>query len=63
MTFEALKGNLNQIKEIVREMYVFTNQFQVIRNLEQNKNIAINLKEKRSLIPAQGYGQIKKLST
>jgi len=49
MTFNALQGNLKRIKEIIREMYVFTNQLEIIRKLEKDKNIMINLQEKKLL--------------
>jgi len=49
MKFDALKANLEQIKEIVRELHVFTNQLQVMQNLEKNSKVAINVKEKRLL--------------
>jgi flagellar protein FlaJ len=49
MTFDELKQNIQRIKEIVREIYVFTNQLEIIRKLEIDKNIAINLQEKKLL--------------
>jgi Flp pilus assembly protein TadB len=50
MTLESLKNNLDQIKEITRELYVFTNQLNIIKNLEISSKVVINVKEKRLLI-------------
>ena len=52
MTIDSLKDNLKQIKEIVRELYIFTNQLNVIKNLETSSKVVINVKEKRLLINA-----------
>ena len=49
MNIEALKNNTKQVKEILREMYVFTNQLDIIKNLETSSEIAINAKEKMLL--------------
>ncbi len=49
MPYESLKQNLKQIKEIVREMYVFTNQLDMIKNLETGGEISINTREKSLL--------------
>jgi hypothetical protein len=49
MTADSLKGNIGYIKEITREIYVFTNQLTVIRNLENKGNVAINTDEKKLL--------------
>jgi len=49
MPYESLKQNLNQIKEIVREMYVFTSQLEMIKNLETGGEVFINTKEKNLL--------------
>lgn len=49
MTFEELKQNIQRIKEIVKEMYVFTNQLEIIDKLEKDKKIIINFQEKRLL--------------
>ena len=49
MTVEALRNNLKQIKEIIRELYVFTNQLNVIKNLEVSSKVVINVKEKKLL--------------
>jgi len=50
MTIELLKNNLKHMKEILRELYVFTNQLNVIKNLETNSKIEINSKEKKLLV-------------
>jgi len=34
MTSEVLKANVSQMKEIIRELYIFTNQLAKIKNLE-----------------------------
>ena len=49
MTVEALKNNLTQMKEIIRELYVFTNQLDIIKNLEISSKVVINIKEKKLL--------------
>ena len=49
MPYESLKQNLNQIKEIVREMYVFINQLEMIKNLETGGEVFINTREKSLL--------------
>jgi uncharacterized protein (DUF4213/DUF364 family) len=52
MNIDALKENLKQTKEIIREVYIFTNQLNVIRKLEDNSNVIINTKEKKLLTDA-----------
>jgi len=52
MPYESLKQNLKQIKEIVRELYVFTNQLDMIKNLETGGKVSINIKEKNLLTGA-----------
>ncbi len=49
MVIDALKGNLEQIKEIIRELYVFTNQLGVIKSLEIGNEVVINTREKKLL--------------
>jgi hypothetical protein len=49
MSYEEIKENIGQIKEIIREMYVFTNQLEVIKNLEERGDLSINAKEKKLL--------------
>ena len=49
MTFDELKQNIQRIKEIVREMYIFTNQLEIIERLERDKDILINFQEKNLL--------------
>lgn len=49
MSIESLRQNIDRIKEIVREIYVFQNQLNVINNLEANKNVVINTREKNLL--------------
>lgn len=50
MTFNELKQNIQRIKEILREMYIFTNQLETIKKLERDKNTIINFQEKKLLI-------------
>jgi Flp pilus assembly protein TadB len=49
MTLQSLKENLEHMKEIVRELYVFTNQLDQIKNLETGSSVIINGEEKRLL--------------
>jgi len=49
MSADELKDNIRHIKEIVRELHVFSNQFELINNLETNKKIFVNVKEKELL--------------
>ena len=49
MTFNSLKQNIIGMKEIIREMYVFTNQLEIIKNLEKDEQTIINKQEKRLL--------------
>ena len=49
MPYESLKQNLKQMKEIIREMYIFTNQLEMIRNLETGGEVSINTREKSLL--------------
>ncbi len=49
MTIDALRQNLMRMKEIIREMYVFANQLNIIRNLEINSQVVINNREKKLL--------------
>ena len=49
MPYESLKQNLKQMKEIIREMYIFTNQLEMIKNLETGGEVSINTKEKSLL--------------
>lgn len=46
MGINSLKENTAHIKKIIREMYIFTNQLDLIKNLEKDKNVVINTKEK-----------------
>ncbi len=50
MTSEALKDNLKHIKEITREIYVFTSHLDTIKNLEIRSNIPVNKEEKKLLM-------------
>lgn len=50
MSFDALVENLEQMEEIIREIYIFTNQIDIIKNLEINENYSVNLNEKELLI-------------
>jgi len=49
MNIEALYGNLEQMKEIVREIYVFTNQLNQIKSVEISNGLQVNLEERRLL--------------
>lgn len=52
MAIESLRNNLKQIKEILRELYIFTNQLNIIKNLEISSKVVIDVKEKKLLINA-----------
>jgi len=45
----GLRNNLRQIKEIVRELYVFSNQLEAINNAEANSKVVMNRNEKELL--------------
>ena len=49
MVLESLKSNIMHSKEIVREMYIFKNQLEVIKKLETESNAVIENKEKNLL--------------
>ena len=49
MTIDLLRQNMQRIKEIVRELYIFTNQLNIIQNLEEDKKVVINTREKKLL--------------
>ncbi len=49
MNIDALYGNLEQMKEIVREIYVFTNQLNQIRAMEASNGLQVSSEEKRLL--------------
>ncbi|MBD3253017.1 hypothetical protein GF386_04755 [Candidatus Pacearchaeota archaeon] len=49
MSFESLRRNVAHMKEIIREIYIFTNHLDIIKNLETNKNALIDVKEKKLL--------------
>ncbi len=49
MTSEVLKANVSQMKEIIRELYIFTNQLAKIKNLEMTSQSNISTKEKKLL--------------
>tara|TARA_Y100000310_G_scaffold294995_1_gene325928 strand:+ start:496 stop:1851 length:1356 start_codon:yes stop_codon:yes gene_type:complete len=46
---DELRENLRQMKEIVREMHTFSQQYDVIGNFEYSSNIEIDRREKRLL--------------
>jgi len=50
MNIDAVYGNIKEMKSIVREMYIFTNQLEQIENTENNANITINNEEKKLLV-------------
>ena len=49
MSVDALRQNMLRMKEIIREMYVFTNQSNVIKNLEATGKVVIDMREKKLL--------------
>jgi len=49
MSLESLKSNVNHMKEITRELYVFSDQLSKIKDLEIKGNNSINPHEKRLL--------------
>ncbi len=49
MNIESLKENIMHSKEIVREIYVFTNQLEIIKELEAESKAVIDSKEKKLL--------------
>ena len=50
MSIDAFKENIKHIKEIIREMYVFSNQLASINKLESQSKVPIDSKEKKLLI-------------
>ena len=55
MNIDAIYGNLEQMKEIVREMYIFTNQLIQIHKVEQSSKVVINTEEKKLLEDAKNH--------
>lgn len=49
MNLDALFSNLERMKEIVREMYVFANQLNQIKTMEVSNGLQVNSEEKRLL--------------
>lgn len=50
MAIESLRQNIEQIKEIIREIYIFTNQLEIIKKLEaESRVVVINSNEKTLL--------------
>jgi len=49
MTIDSLRQNIYRMKEIVRELYIFTNQLNIIKNLEADKQVVIDTREKKLL--------------
>jgi Flp pilus assembly protein TadB len=49
MNFESLKDNIKHMKGVVKELYVFTNQIDIISNLETPKDVKISSEEKKLL--------------
>ncbi|VVB78080.1 Type II secretion system (T2SS), protein F [uncultured archaeon] len=52
MTIELLKSNIERMKEIIREGYIFTNHLTTIENLEAKQGTMIESKEKVLLTDA-----------
>lgn len=46
---DEIKINIQQIKEIIREIYVFSQQYESIRNFENKSSIEVNDNEKKLL--------------
>ena len=49
MSIDILKNNVSHMKNIVKEMYIFLNQLDGIKNIESNSSIILNTKEKKLL--------------
>lgn len=49
MSIDSLKNNLKHIKNIVRELYIFSNQLSMIEEVEASSNVIINTREKSLL--------------
>ena len=49
MALESLKNNLEQMKNIIREIYTFKNQLDIINNLEATSQVIIESREKKLL--------------
>ncbi|MFA5856112.1 MAG: type II secretion system F family protein [Candidatus Pacearchaeota archaeon] len=64
MSIESLEDNIKQMKEIIREAFVFVNQLNMIEELEKNSEVIVNKKEKLLLsdIIDSLSGQIKILN-
>jgi len=64
MNIESLRENIKHMKEVVKELYVFTNQVDIIKNLETGKNVKINSEEKKLLddVVSSLSGQLKILN-
>lgn len=65
MNVESLRENIRHMKEVVKELYVFTNQIDIIKNLETGKKVAINNEEKKLLddVVDSLTGQLKILNS
>jgi len=49
MNVESLRENIKHMKEVIKELYVFTNQVDTIKNLEMGEKVNINNEEKKLL--------------
>jgi pilus assembly protein TadC len=49
MNIEALKQNLKHIRNVARELYVFTNQLNIVDKLEFDRTVLIDSREKKLL--------------
>jgi pilus assembly protein TadC len=49
MNIEAIREDIAQMKEIIRELYIFTNQLENIKKLELKSNVVIKNEEKKLL--------------
>jgi pilus assembly protein TadC len=59
MTFESLKQNVNMEKDIMKDLYIFTNQLEMIKDSERDREVIINTSEKKLLEEAIGALEIQ----
>lgn len=52
MSIDAFKENIKHIKEIIREMYIFSNQLMMVNRLENQNRFPVDPNEKKLLINA-----------
>ncbi len=49
MSFDSLKQNIEYLKKITREIYIFTNQLEIIKNVEMTSKTRVDSREKKLL--------------